>query len=137
MISASSHALVLSLLLASAVHLLSYAATAEPVCSSSAARLSSYFRSTPCIGRTARALLIDAGRAQPEDSSSADTHVSSRGAAEPLAGLGDSAESFHKPLLPVSKEDVAVFVLAGFVLFIAAGAGEAHTCLAAGVHTCR
>jgi hypothetical protein len=117
---------MLALLLASAVPLLSKAATAEPVCSSSAARLSYYFSSTPCIGRTARALLIDAGRAQPEHSSSTDTHVSSGTAAEPLAGPANIAESFQKPLAPVSKSDVAVFVLAGFVLFIAAGTGEAH-----------
>eukprot|EP00882_Tetradesmus_deserticola_P017110 GHRQ01018311.1.p1 GENE.GHRQ01018311.1~~GHRQ01018311.1.p1 ORF type:complete len:207 (+),score=29.19 GHRQ01018311.1:193-813(+) len=111
-----------SLLLLSAIHLLSTAATGEPVCRSSAARRSSYLSTTPCS--TARALLLlGAGSVQPGDMNSTSTHNSGSATAAPLTEPDSTADRQHKPLLPVSKQDVAVFVLAGFVLFIAAGAG--------------
>jgi hypothetical protein len=68
-------------------------------------------------------LLIDATSAQPEDSSSRATQESSSALGAATTGPDSKAYSPHKPLVPVSKQDVAVFVLAGFVLFIAAGAG--------------
>jgi hypothetical protein len=116
-------------ILASAVISLQAAATAEPLCSSSATRLATRFAKTPCSSTSARSLLIEAGSAQPEDSSSRTTLESTSATAVPSSGLETKTRSPHKFLAPVSKADVAVFVLAGFVLFIAAGAGAVQQAL--------
>lgn len=123
MVKVSHRHYVLLLLLASAVIPWSLAATAEPPCSSSAGTVSTRFTNTPCSGTTARALLIEAASAQPDHSSSRSSSLGSADTAVASAGPEIKVKSGHKPLSPVSKNDVAVFVLAGFVLFIAAGAG--------------
>lgn len=48
--------------------------------------------------------------------------LTGRGLLEAHGGR-NAGKSDHKPLLPTSQYDVAMFVVAGIVLFIAAGAG--------------